>query len=73
MLRDAWEGMVIRDIATAGGVDPRQVSSSYWEHAKKPLNRSGAPALLGRWPSDTFAIVVGYSPVCAAPGIRCWR
>ena len=37
MLRDAWEGMVIRDIATAGGVDPRQVSSSYWDHAK---NRS---------------------------------
>lgn len=24
-LRDAWESMIIRDIATAGGVDPRQV------------------------------------------------
>lgn len=29
MLRDAWEGMIIRDIATAGGVDPRQVRLSY--------------------------------------------
>ncbi|CAM9147865.1 unnamed protein product, partial [Ectocarpus fasciculatus] len=25
VLRDAWEGMIVRDIATAGGVDPRQV------------------------------------------------
>eukprot|EP00752_Nemacystus_decipiens_P002026 g1941.t1 len=25
VLRDAWEGMIIRDIATAGGVDPKQV------------------------------------------------
>lgn len=29
MLRDTWEGMVIRDIATAGGVDPGQVRSSF--------------------------------------------
>lgn len=28
MLRDAWEGMVTRDIATAGGVDPKQVRPS---------------------------------------------
>lgn len=27
MLRDAWEGMLVRDIAMAGGVDPRQVKS----------------------------------------------
>ncbi|CBJ27289.1 hypothetical protein Esi_0065_0011 [Ectocarpus siliculosus] len=25
VLRDAWEGMLVRDIAMAGGVDPRQV------------------------------------------------
>ncbi|CAM9361984.1 unnamed protein product [Scytosiphon promiscuus] len=25
VLRDAWEGMIIRDVATAGGVHPRQV------------------------------------------------
>eukprot|EP00903_Cladosiphon_okamuranus_P020324 g18647.t1 len=25
VLRDAWEGMIVRDIATAGGIDPRQV------------------------------------------------
>ncbi|CAN0296050.1 unnamed protein product, partial [Ectocarpus sp. 12 AP-2014] len=25
VLRDAWEGMLVRDVAVAGGVDPRQV------------------------------------------------
>lgn len=25
VLRDAWEGMLVRDIATAGGIDVRQV------------------------------------------------
>ncbi|CAM9461086.1 unnamed protein product, partial [Pylaiella littoralis] len=34
-LRDAWESMIIRDIATAGGVDPRQVSiETVWRRSR---------------------------------------